>query len=451
MRRMFMWLMLAMVLAGSLGVARGQTPVLQQESGSQSMRPGEIYQQAMKPLDLVRSSLDNWSDAELGALGVGIRMARQVCGQARLEVKPEGMLDGDVGSDHDVILADGEDLFDLIRLCALGQDWNKSHDAAVKYLASNAAPHRTQAYAMSINALVHVNDLEGAVKTARQMLGDVPYDAEVAYAMQFLKTYLTQAVDPAALALSTEDHGVLVKALENGSTLKVAPGEASMGAGLLFASGMQLAFLQRYAGDERGAERTCAELIDAVGKANGVGAADRQLMELVRRQYALLGTVLPEIDGQMLETAATGGKTAKLRFDSGSVTVVALFPDYCPQCAKTMEGLTEFAAEHVAAKVRAAGLMVMQDGEGHPQENAKNFKGTSTMLVSANAAAGFGAIDYPLVVVTDEKGLVYFVGTIPQNAFVPNGYMEQVVGRIVGETITVRNRAQGKAKVPSKK
>ena len=41
--------------------------------------PGEIYKAAMHPLDIVRSSLDNWSDAELGALTVGIHKAHDAC------------------------------------------------------------------------------------------------------------------------------------------------------------------------------------------------------------------------------------------------------------------------------------------------------------------------------------------------------------------------------------
>ena len=41
--------------------------------------PGEIYKAAMRPLDIVRSSLDNWSDAEVGALAVGIQKAHDAC------------------------------------------------------------------------------------------------------------------------------------------------------------------------------------------------------------------------------------------------------------------------------------------------------------------------------------------------------------------------------------
>jgi thiol-disulfide isomerase/thioredoxin len=381
-------------------------------------RPGEIYLQAMKPLDTVRSSLDNWSDAELGALASGIRMAREACGEISIKMSGE------------------QDLYDLIRLCSLGQDWTKANSAAVQYISIGASSHRAQAYALSISALVHLTDLDGAVTQARAMLRDMPYNGEVAYSMQFLKTYLTQAVDPNALGFATEEHGALVEALASGTTLQSLHGEAVMGAGALFESGMQLAFLQRYAGDTRGAERTCADLDAAVAKVDTLSVPDRQLIAAVRKEYGLLGYVLPEIDAQGI---AGSHAAKKFRNDDGFVTIVEVFPDYCPQCAKMMSGLEEFAAEHVAAKVHARGLVIRDDMTAAAPESWKGLKSATTLAVKPDAVSMLGATEYPLLVVTDQHGIVYFVGTIPANAFVPNGYMEQVIGRIVGERAVVRN------------
>jgi hypothetical protein len=61
--------------------------------------PGAIYKDAMHPLDVVRGSMENWSDAELGALAVGMHKAHDACAQA----KPEDYT--------------GDDLYDLARLC----------------------------------------------------------------------------------------------------------------------------------------------------------------------------------------------------------------------------------------------------------------------------------------------------------------------------------------------
>ena len=392
-------------------------------------RPGEIYQQALKPLDLVRSSLDNWSDAELGALASGIRMAREACGKISIKMAGE------------------QDLYDLIRLCALGQDWTKSNTAALTYIASGADAHRAQAYAMSLNALTHMTDTEDAVKTAQEMLRALPYDGEVAYALRYFVTYLTHSSDPAALALATQEHAAIIEALQTGLPLKAVHGDAVMSVGELFDSGLRLAFLQRYAGDDRGAERTYADLDRALTKAGAVSATDYQLISAAETQYKLLGVRLPEIEAQRVLTAPM--TKTKVGYDPGYVTVFAIFPDWCPQCAKAMLGLSEFAAEHVAAKVHAVGLMVQDPKpetgaklEAGPQPDYKALKGTETVAVTKEAAAVFGAVEYPLIVVTNTDGIVYFVGLIPDNAFVPNGYMEQVIGRIVGEAAVVRNRSR---------
>ena len=429
------WWGAACVLQGQVAAPGTPQPIpAPQTTGPENgPRPGEIYLEAMKPLDVVRSSLDNWSDAELGALSTGIHMAREACGQAVIE----GYAD--------------DDLYDLIRLCALGQDWSRTNAAALKYIASGSEMHRAQAYAMSADALLRLNDVAGAVKTGREMLQGLPYDAEVAYTLRYLKTFLEQSSDPEALKLATEEHAALLEALKAGTPLKAVHGGAVMGIGALFESGMRLAFLERYSGDDRGAERTCAALDGAVGAAAAVTAVDRQLIAAVRTQYGLLGTHLPEIEARRFLT--TPMSATKVHSDAGFVTVLAIFPDWCPQCTKTMQGLAEFAAEHVAAKVHGYGLMVQLDAktEARPQDSLKELKGTATVRVMAEAAQVFGAVDYPLIVVTDAKGLIYFAGLIPQNAFVPNGYMEQVIGRIVGKVASVRNPEAGKAKAIAKK
>jgi thiol-disulfide isomerase/thioredoxin len=401
-------------------------------TGLDGKRPGEMYQQAMKPLDVVRSSLDNWSDTELRALTTGMMIAHTACDNAVAEGMPN------------------EDLYDLIRLCALGQDWVRTKAIAQQYLATGDETHRAQAYAMSVNSQVHINDLEGAVKTAREMLHGLPYDAEVAYALRYLKTYLDQSVDPQALTLATEEHPILVEALKAGPVLKAAHGNAVIGTGELFESGMQLAFLQRYGGDSRGAERTLMDLQGAVGSLTGLSAEDKQLIDAAQVRYGLLAGQVSSLEAERIQPLPAA--KVKLRSDTGFVTVFALLPEWCPQCLKTMKGLTEFAAEHVAAKVHGIGLIVRDETMGATNEEAyAQMNGTNLLRITSRDAAAFGAVDYPLIVVTDQHGTIYFVGQIPDNAFVPNGYMEQVIGRIVGEVAVVRNGPVGKGKAAVKK
>jgi hypothetical protein len=184
--------------------------------------PGEIYKAAMRPLEIVRSSLDNWSDAEVGALSLGIAKAHDACEASHRENYA------------------GDDLYDLARLCALGQDWNNANAAALAYVAARLEPHRALAYALSINALVHMNAIDLAVETTREMLR-LPYDAEVAYAVRYMKDNLEQASNTAALKLAEEEHTAIVAALAQKAPLKAANGDAAMSLGSLFDSAMELA------------------------------------------------------------------------------------------------------------------------------------------------------------------------------------------------------------------
>ena len=178
-----------------------------QSAESPTQTPGEIYKEAMHPLEVVRGSLDNWSDAELGALTVGIHKAKDACDA----VQPDDY--------------SGGDLYDLARLCALGQDWNAANTAAIAYIASHLEAHRAQAYALSVNALVHINAIDLAVQTTREMMR-LPYDAEVAYAVRYMKDQLEQTSNPLALELATEEHPAIVAALAQNVPLKAAHGDA---------------------------------------------------------------------------------------------------------------------------------------------------------------------------------------------------------------------------------
>ena len=62
--------------------ASPQTPVPAREA------PGAIYKDAMHPLDVVRASLGNWSEAELAALAVGMQRAREACDASSLYLYP---------------------------------------------------------------------------------------------------------------------------------------------------------------------------------------------------------------------------------------------------------------------------------------------------------------------------------------------------------------------------
>jgi hypothetical protein len=386
-----------------------------EDTGIGARSPGDLYKDARHPLDVVRRSLDNWSDVELGALALGMHRAGEDCAQA----KPDDYK--------------GDDLFDLARLCSFGQNWNGANTAAIDYVSSGAEEHRAQAYAIAVNALVHINAIDVAIETAREMLRKLPYDAEVAYSLRDLKESLEESSNPMAVALAADEHVAILKAIALGVPLKATHGDAVMGLGELYESAMQLAFLERYEGRNELAETTVAEVKGALPVTALLTAADRRSVNSVTARYRLLGVHLPEI--KSIRSLQSANAKAQMDLNFGSATVLVLFPDWCVSCRQMMKTLTEFAVVNRATPIHAYGLVFADDAVAVGQEvHEKNFKemsGTQTLVVPAATTESFGATDFPMGIVVDRTGTVRFIGQIPGNAFEGDSYIGKVIVRMV--------------------
>jgi hypothetical protein len=96
------WVVVALAVCGSLNPASAQAvpaasspaaqpgaepasrlPAAAEDTSIGARSPGDLYKEARHPLEVVRRSLDNWSDAELGALAVGMHRAGEDCAQAK--------------------------------------------------------------------------------------------------------------------------------------------------------------------------------------------------------------------------------------------------------------------------------------------------------------------------------------------------------------------------------
>lgn len=419
----------ALVIAGSMLFA-GQQPspedraratvsenqaVSQPSSEVHAQTPGQLYKAAMQPLEVVRGSLDNWSDAELGALTTGMRKAHDACEAGRTDEYT------------------GDDLFDFARLCALGQDWSSDNAAALAYVASRLEKHRAQAYALSVNALVHMDAIDLALETTREMLRVLPYDAEVAYAVRYMKDELDQRSDPKALDLAAEEHSALVAALAKHEPLKAVQGDAVMSTGALYDSGMELAFWERYANDTSIAAATEADIDHALYGASGISAEDAARIAGVRSRFGLLGKQMPPIS--IVRSLEAASAKAALPTDKRAFTVLVLFPDWCGGCRKMMKALTEFAKVHKTTPIQAFGL-VFEDDSIIPQtaeheQFLNELKGTSTLVVSPATAQTFSADEFPLGIVLDGHGSVRFIGVLPASAFNGNGYLEKTIRKMM--------------------
>lgn len=365
----------------------------------------------MQPLDVVRSSLDNWSDAELGALTEGMRQARQECA----ELKPEDYA--------------GDDLYDLARLCAFGQDWNSTLTIAQKYLASGETAHRARAYATAVNALVQMRNLDQAVEVSEEMLRTLPFDAVVAETCGSVINYLELGLDPTALKLALELRPPLLDALDKATPLLENNGNDVLGIGDLYEEGMQIAFVQRYA--DKDSTATVAGLKAALSKSTSVTSVDLKLIQAADTRYALLGSGLPDVQG--IKPLTKPPVSATISPAEGLATVWILFPQWCPQCRKMMKPMTALAHQPGAIKFSAHGLIVQdtrEDGDaGQSADPFSDLRGMPVLLISPTTAEIFGATRYPFAVIADRSAKICYVGPISSNAFEPHGLIEEIIRR----------------------
>jgi hypothetical protein len=393
--------------------------------------PANVYKELMQPLDQVRSSLDNWSPAELAALAAGIKRAQQYCGQ----IAPAS-----VG---------GDDLYQLARICTFGQQWNAADAAASAYIGSAneksaAQPYQALAYAIRVNALLNLKDTTMAIEVARSMLHSVPYDATVDQSMAYLIHYLAMSLDDGVLPLARERQPFLLTALESGSALQEQSGETSNGASIgtgigtaaLYDEGLELAYLEQYAGRRNEAEQARAALDAALAKVPADKIDNRAEIERARAQYALLGETLPPI--HILPYATPGYPRPRINPEYGTATVLLLFPEWCAQCRKMMQPLNSFLSRNNAAGIHTYGVLALDADETATDpfqgDRLKDLLHTPTLTTPSTTLESFGAVTFPFVVITDGAGRIRFLGAVAQNAFDAGGFVEQVIERHVHGT-----------------
>ena len=410
---MFVLAWCAVTLQSQSAPSTAQVPPAPMES------PANIYKELMQPLDQVRGSLDNWSPAELAALAAGIQRAQQYCAQ----VAP-----GSMG---------GDDLYQLARICTFGQQWNAADGAASAYIKSAAQPYQALAYAIRVNALLNLKDTTMAIEVARSMLHSVPYDATVDQSMTYLIHYLAMSLDGGVLPLARERQPFLLTAIESGSVLEEQPGNISNGTSIgpaigtaaLYDEGLELPYLEQYAGRQNEAAQARAVLDAALAKVPAEKIDNRAEIERARAQYALLGEKLPQIP--LLRYAAPGNPRPRINPDNGSATVLLMFPEWCTQCRKMMQPLSDFLIRNMTEKIHTYGLLALDADETtadpFTDDRFKDLLHTPTLTTPSATLQSFGAVTFPFVVITDGAGRIRFLGVVAQNAFDVGGFVEQVI------------------------
>jgi hypothetical protein len=422
---------LAIFLLPAAILAQTAAPPLQ-------LSPKAAYEDAIRPLELTRRSMSNWSDTESSALLVSMDHAKADCAA------------------RDPQAFNGADLIDLAKLCALGQNFPAVIDASNRYIAADEPKVQlTQAYADLIDAQLHLKDETAALRSAQAMLAAVPYDTLTAETvdeaigfMQFLYTN-----DAVALARAREPHllallSTMAAGVPQPSTYPGAEPPQSLRE--LFADGIALAAIEQL---DKAPPASVAATLTALNAAvpSILTPDDAIPIELARRRYALLGQPLPDLahpahptDPQKpvaLASVDVRGRLPRLPAHN-AITALLLFPDWCAQCIRMATKLPSTVFTVAGHEAYLYGLLA-QTVPPNPRtttptalttitaaDAANYLRGTSTVLVDPSFLNQFGVDDFPFLIVTDSQGIIRVLEPVPDDALNPGGVIDAAIAHI---------------------
>jgi hypothetical protein len=468
-------LLVLLLLCPGLVFARAQSqppaqPASQPPSPSQppaalQLSPQAAYDQAVRPLDIVRRAAQNWSDSELAALAVAQDLASASC----LARTPDQFT--------------GEDLLAYARLCAFAQQWPQVKRAGTDYLiAHNVAkpqdkltgfPNLSLAFDYVIQASLHLNDPANAFGTAQTMLWTVPYDDLTSEAINATVLYVQLIHTDEAIALLAERQPLLLallKAHAAPSAIQAQSAHPPLTIHDLYADAIALPAMQQFDDDPIAAASAFVELEAAV-PANLL--PDNAILTAgLRRQYLLLGSPLPNIPASAWLLNPSFAVPADLNTKFGAGSIFFLFPDWCAQCVTVGQNFTAAATRLNKSGIYFYALLSQADPHppvpkeapklplkpstpggakaGKPATAAAKpetphadiqisvkpipaaiLMGTPTLIVPLETMNTFVATDFPLIIATDHDGIVRYIRPAPDNALVTGGLMDQIADRIL--------------------
>ena len=418
------------------------------------LSPQSAYEQATLPLEITRRAIENWSDSETAALAVAIKQAKEQC-SARTPSQYTG-----------------EDLIAYARLCALGQQWPTVQEAATLYVdvqhrtgqeakPVSAFPGLAQAYAYLIDSSLHLNDSTIARVAADEMIRTVPYTDLTSQATNEVARYLQLIQTHDALTFLSHRQTVLLPLIRSFATSTPNQTQQPLPLHTIYTDALVLAALQQFTNDPKAAAATITEL-DAALPAN-LSADDSILIAESRRQYALLGTVVPGITtfAYLLYGSAAPLQHTETNFNEA--TALLLFPDWCAQCihmgsqfmpaflrlgqydvifsallaqaapppapaSAKPKPTTSPKATHFLSATPSTPTDLTQTRPKTPVELLVN---TPTFVVSNDTLKSLAVTDFPFLVVTDHEGIIRFLQPAPENVLVPGGLADQVIARVM--------------------
>jgi hypothetical protein len=461
MRKLFLPLLFACV-----SVLDAQTPPpapAQQPAAEPQLSPQAAYDQASRPLDIVRRSPQNWSEIELNALKAARNQAAEAC------------------SARDPEQFEADDLLALCHLCAFGQKWQPVFAAASKYLdpfrpkVPGAAPktlaNLSVAYDWKVQGSLNLDEPFLALQTAQIMLRSVPYDEFASEATNSTARYLHFLHSSEALALLAQRQPLILAELkaranpppENSDSAPATHPPLPLYA--LYSDALALPAMQQFLNQTNPAAESYQDLEAALP--TSLSSEDGMFIAEKRRQYLLLGSHLPVI-AAMGSLLAPDAPTPKLNGPFTAATVLMLFPDWCNQCIamafnsppRAKELLETYHArffplitqadppeKHAQAPLKdvplppsksAKGASTAPSGKLHVDQQINvtstpdaRLAGTPTVVVPNETLNTFTATDFPLLIVLDHDGIIRAILVAPEDALAPGGDVDQLVHHVV--------------------
>ena len=328
-------------------------------------------------MDETRADMTNWSDVEVLAFTAATKAAAGEC--ARMETTAY----------------EGEELLSLAKLCALGQNWNGTYSAALRYTRMEEAAHLASGFGLLLQADLNQAKVADAIDHLTEMTKRLPLSME---------TNAVYAYALAAIEVTRPEDGIRVALLRQPMSLAALnQSTATMFAGVAEADAWHTLSLLHFA--HKTAEERAQMLLlqDAIAKRTvPLGAADAYTAALGRARYACLGKPLPHFNAVRNTYAPVKAADKAI-----SAELVVLLPEGSPGVP-----VLALAVDRLRLRLgmRAQATLVLLSPKSAPKVPAGSKAVVHAVTTREPLLEELGFEGAPVFVVLDDAKRVAFAG-----------------------------------------
>lgn len=393
--------------------------------------PADAYLRAMQPVEIVRRSPNNITDAEMAAWGVAVVTAAHDCAARKLEENT------------------GEDLFHFARLCQLGQQYEDAWVAARQYIKSGNTQSAESARGLILRSSLSAGNLLRAEQAAYDLLHNHPYDGTVHTLVQeAIMALAASAAGENAMRLLEERQNSLLAALRAGGGLALHEGSYRVPQSALVRDALTAVYLYRAENNPRmdGKSRTLLASVRQVvaDSATTVSPMERDAMQAALRRADLLGADASQITVQAVPATKPVRPLPKIQYDN-SITVLAFYAPWSPQRGPMFDLLSNLARDYKIFPVQFYAVTTPHVATGDTasdpsevlslamQQFEKKPNPVPVMVAADSTNADFALDDWPMFAVIDGKGKIRFLDTLQGSEYKNGGRMHRLVAALASE------------------